>query len=173
MVGKSANINTNLHIWGIINYLASVNQHSYADILDGQYGEVRIPRYFKDAEIRNDSLYFTDNNRFEIYEATNINLDVNLDYIWLINEEGWLIIGEEKLIEGHSDKKIGHVALNKGRPGRIAGELRYSNLTWFINSKSGRYSGNYSSENAKKYLQNAIEKRFTAYIKEHDFQISN
>ena len=120
--------------------MADVEPASYSNILDEQYGEVRIPRYFKDSEIKHDSLYSTD-SRFELYEETQIKLNESVQYLWLINEEGWLIIGEEKLIEG-TDKKIGHVTLSKGRPGRVAGELKYQDECWVINGKSGRYSGN-------------------------------
>ena len=75
----------------------------------------------------------------------------------MINEEGWLILGEEELIKQGGKKKIGHVTLNKGRPGRVAGELWYYENKWMVNSKSGRYSGNYSSVNAAIYLKVAIE----------------
>lgn len=169
-IGTKSNINTNFYLWGVINYMANVEHLPYSNILDNQYGEVRMPRYFKDAEIKNDSLCVS-GKRFEIYEETQIKLDQDKNYLWLINEEGWLVIGEEKLITG-SNKKIGHVALNKGRPGRIAGELRYCchKNYWVINSKSGRYSGNYSSVNSTKYLNTAIEKRFRVYLKDYEFQ---
>jgi len=168
IIGMQSNIDTNFYLWGIINYMADVEPASYSNILDEQYGEVRIPRYFKDDEIRHDSLYFTD-SRFSLYEETQIKLDESVQYLWLINEEGWLIIGEEKLIKG-TGSKIGHVTLNKGRPGRIAGELKYQDECWIINGKSGRYSGNYSSENLTKYVSNAVEKRFKVYLKGHCLQ---
>jgi len=170
-VGKESNINSNLYLWGVINHLANVDQAPYSKILDEQYGEVRLPRYFKDAEIKNDSLYFSNDNRYEIYEESEIILDKNVTYLWLINEEGWLVLGEELLIPDTNNLKTGHVTLNKGRPGRVAGELWFDKDIWIINSKSGRYSGNYSRDNLEIYLEKAITKRFRVYLKGYRFQV--
>ncbi|WP_219575200.1 hypothetical protein, partial [Vibrio parahaemolyticus] len=50
----------------------------------------------------------------------------------------------------------GHPTLTGFKPSRIAGELKRSHSGWFINSKSGRYSTDYSNTN--ELLRNAVEK---------------
>jgi hypothetical protein len=65
-------------------------------------------------------------------------------YIWAIDEDGTLLIGEEvpvgaKLPDGYQPK-LGHPTLTEGGPARVAGELKYENGEWTINNNSGRYS---------------------------------
>ncbi|MBB3823452.1 hypothetical protein FHT03_003535 [Xanthomonas arboricola] len=71
--------------------------------------------------------------------------------IWVIDMEGTLLIGIE--IKG-----LGHPTLTGFKPARIGGELKYNEGKWFINSKSGRYSRNYSDAETETLLNNALEK---------------
>ncbi|MBF0295163.1 MAG: hypothetical protein HQL96_08220 [Magnetococcales bacterium] len=62
-------------------------------------------------------------------------------YLWLIDHEGTLVIGQELPIRG-SKQTLGHPNLTGGGPARIAGELKwFDNPKRFsLNNKSGRYT---------------------------------
>lgn len=79
------------------------------------------------------------------------------EYIWVINEHGDLVIGED--IKSGGEFK-GHPTLIDGKPGRVAGELSFKHETgiWEINSKSGAYSGHIrpGSDEAIEYV-NAVK----------------
>ncbi|WP_175221401.1 MULTISPECIES: hypothetical protein [Burkholderia] len=74
--------------------------------------------------------------------------------IWAIDHDGGLIIGEEI-------DKMGHPCLTGFMPARIAGELKRTSTGWTINSKSGRYSGDY--RNVDELLINALLKFKTIF----------
>lgn len=82
-------------------------------------------------------------------------------YIWVINEEGDIVIGEDVNKDG--DFK-GHPTLIDGRPGRIAGELHTASTTrvgkWVINLKSRAYSGHVAEVDRAQYLTNVIRQNF-------------
>lgn len=72
--------------------------------------------------------------------------------IWAIANDGALLLGKE--INGK-----GHPSLTGFKPARIAGELRLvAGEKWVINSKSGRYRGDYSKQDTKIYLNKVISK---------------
>ncbi len=157
------------HMYGIYSYY--YDQHiPYLQTLDSTYGEARTPLYVKkDIEIAQ-GIIEDKPGATQLYEPNNnFILDLNEKYIWLINEEGGLIIGVENIINNPG----GHVTLNQGKPARIAGELICIDGHWYINSKSGRHSGGYLEEDRKKYLRNALQNRFEIYLAKYIFAIQD
>lgn len=63
-------------------------------------------------------------------------------YIWVINGDGHLVVGED--IEDENDKEgntkyLGHPTLISGMPARLGGEFVFINGNWFVNLKSRAY----------------------------------
>ncbi len=83
------------------------------------------------------------------------------EYIWVVREDGTLVIGEEvptgNTLPTGQPEKLGHPTLTNGQPARIGGELRYENGRWIINNASGRYSGH--PDRGSEQLDN-VAKRF-------------
>ena len=138
--------------------------------LDECYGEPRAPNRLKREEVKDDEVV-SNKGRRAFYEAVDEPLDdlfpklatsEEAYMIWVIDHEGTLIIGEEV-------DKTGHPTLTDFKPARIGGELRKDAKGWFINSQSGRYSGNY--QNVNTLLNNAM-KRFEAifYLSRDDLR---
>ncbi len=75
--------------------------------------------------------------------------------IWVIDEEGALIIGPD----------TGHPNLTGANPARIAGEITYSGKErcFLINAKSGRYSKQYSERDIPHFLECASLKWQTLF----------
>ena len=72
-------------------------------------------------------------------------------YIWVINELGDIVIGEDV---HQGDEYKGHPTLIDGKPGRVAGELMFNyeiNL-WMANLKSRAYSGNIQANSDEYYV---------------------
>lgn len=133
---------------------------TYSDFLDDSYGDLRGPMYIKSNEINSynnfrpnetkkifykpSGLVFTD----EFYKLTNGDIQ---HLLWLISEDGALVIGEEV-------NNLGHPTLTGFGLARIAGEIFYISTTkkFYINSKSGRYSADYAPAKKKIYLINAL-----------------
>lgn len=85
----------------------------------------------------------------------------NKQYIWLIDHEGTLVIGQEWPVSPENEKppkKLGHPNLTGGGPARIAGELKWFNNPekLEINNKSGRYTKRISGRQ-EKHLKHAAE----------------
>ncbi|SAL78588.1 hypothetical protein AWB67_05293 [Caballeronia terrestris] len=128
------------------------------DHLNRTYGEPRAPRYLKESEIR-DGQILNNGSAERFYESIDESLEakfpqISLDdensyLIWTIDRNGTLLIGEEI-------DKMGHPCLTGFKPARIAGELKRTSSGWIINSKSGRYSGDYT--NTAELLQNALRR---------------
>ncbi|WP_143048475.1 hypothetical protein [Burkholderia sp. WP9] len=93
------------------------------------------------------------------YEPVGDTLDVRFSelnandtgsyLIWAIAQDGALLVGKEI-------NRMGHPCLTGFKPARIAGELKRTPEGWVINSKSGRYSGDYT--NAPELLGNALRR---------------
>ncbi|GAB0153545.1 hypothetical protein [Marinobacterium sp. BA1] len=141
------------HFWD--SFLSSIKLagNSYQSYLDEKYGALRAPKYltekevqsFIDGESRLDTFYGECESSLD--EKFALHKDKKL--IWAISHEGALLIGAEK--DG-----LGHPSITGLKPARIAGELFYENYCWAINSKSGRYSGDYKDSN--ELLKNALLK---------------
>ena len=128
-------------------------EHDHNSYLDSMYGELRAPLYIRKSEV---TQYGASNeNRKIFYGSTGGKIEsafLGGDYkniIWAISHDGALILGKEK-------EDLGHPSITGMKPARIAGELLYQSLedTWYINSKSGRYSKDY--DNANELLKNAL-----------------
>nr|WP_315494246.1 hypothetical protein [uncultured Rhodoferax sp.] len=76
-------------------------------------------------------------------------------YIWVINEMGDIVIGEDV---NKGEDFQGHPTLIDGKPGRIAGELFKEADTWKANLKSRAYSGHVKpgSEEYDHYLKQVV-----------------
>ncbi len=71
--------------------------------------------------------------------------------IWLIDANGCLIIGREKI-----GSNQGHPTLTGGDPARIGGEIQKNGDKWMVNPFSRRYSSEYEKEDKIKYIDNVI-----------------
>lgn len=126
--------------------------------LSSRYGELRAPKYLKADEVKGERI---NRNKFlfKSYEKAPRTLE-NLfykkinKYIWAIAHDGALLIGIES-------ENFGHPTLTGFKPARIAGEIYKKDDSWFINSKSGRYSSSYL--NADELLKNAREKFISTF----------
>lgn len=157
---------------GIIHYFNK--EKSYEESLDETFGYLKIPKRIDnhelDSDIINDSRIFRENFHNNHHFKLQTNLPKGSQYIWLIDKEGFLCIGIE-----NEDAPLGHPTLTNGMPARIGGELKYilnkNESYWEINSKSGRYSSEYLNKSEKsKYLQNALEFRFTPLFLDSTFK---
>lgn len=138
-------------------------------MLDFQFGETKIPQYIKSNEYNNDELKNQKPVVLTSKDDTSIfKLEKTQKYIWVINKDGFLLLGKEDKNELSAFK--GHPTLLQGRPGRIAGELHFDGTKWLVNSKSGRYSYPYSEEDAEHYVRNVIKDRFCVYYPEETFE---
>jgi hypothetical protein len=109
------------------------------------YGKPQPPAYAKEWEknpdgspLRNPTLQTTEG-------GARITLEPGVEYIWVMDEQGHVRVGEEVVVEATDDgkpKKLGHPTLTEAAKGRIGGELRYDPQTgtWLINNASGRYA---------------------------------
>lgn len=141
--------------------------HTLKQHLDEHFGEPRAPKRLKAAEVRNDDVVQNEDCR-PYYESNPASLDdlypefssdANAYRIWVIDQEGTLIIGKEV-------DQTGHPTLTGFKPARIGGELRKDDQGWFINSKSGRYSGNY--RDVDELLEHALERFKSIFYRSRD-----
>ncbi|EKT4485761.1 C39 family peptidase [Shewanella algae] len=132
-------------------------QEGLSAYLDKTFGELRAPKYIKETEMGEGDILNSEVDRYYASVPSKLEEkypDIKPDdpgsfLIWTISSEGVLLIGREKGGKGHP-------TLTGFKPSRIAGELKRSHSGWFINSKSGRYSTDYSNTN--ELLGNAVEK---------------
>src|SRR5690606_4964964 len=119
---------------------------------------LRAPKYIKDTEMNEgdilnskvDKYYCSIEEKLEDRYPDIIPDDPKSFLIWTISSEGTLLIGREESGKGHP-------TLTGFKPSRIAGELRLAkNNIWIVNTKSGRYSTDYSNTN--ELLKNAVQK---------------
>ncbi len=149
------------------------------ELLSELFGIAKSPLYIKDFEYDLDEIKDQHPFIFKSFEdvkKSGFRFDKKQDnYIWIIDEFGYLYIGIENKEDPKTPNK-GHPTLIKGRKGRIGGELHYNRKlrTWEINSKSGRYSyilDDTDESNKVKYLENAMNERFMPYFKKIKFRI--
>lgn len=163
--------------WGIVNDKEISNFHfdvlrkieptspSHKEFLSSRYGELRSPYYLKDTIFNKYPIHIVPGDigercrLFSEDDANKFNLDlnkfvvscqaknVNAPAIWVIDEDGALIIGPDN----------GHPNLTGANPARIAGEIQYSieSNSFIINAKSGRYSKQYQKDSIPHFLEGA------------------
>lgn len=146
-----------------LRYLRKDKSEGWKGYLDKSYGQLRAPRYIKEVEIIDGDINANE-SRAIIYEKSRDPLGKffgsDLKIIWAIGQEGELLLGNE--LSG-----VGHPTLTGFSPARIAGEIiKTTDGLFVINSKSGRYSRDYSNE--KILLKNAVEKIRTAFPNDAD-----
>lgn len=135
--------------------------------LNETYGEVRAPLYLKALEVQGGEIFHNPNTSKPLYDAPGKRLvqlhnsfnRKSTDYlIWAIAHDGALIVGKEHIVDIYGrPEKCGHPSITGFKPARIAGELwKAGSNAWQINSKSGRYSGDYVD--GVELLQNAMRK---------------
>lgn len=160
----------NNYMWGILKYFRK--KDSYISTLSDMYGYLKIPEKIKKEELENDEIVSqwearlykeNDSDGFTLRKDISAS---NYTYIWVIDIDGFLIIGKEK--KGSS---MGHPTLTDGMPARIGGELHYndSKNLWEVNPRSGRYSGDYTDEERRIFLDNVIKYKFSLYFPNEKF----
>jgi hypothetical protein len=159
------------HFGGIVNYF--LQDASHHQMLNSLFGELKLPQYFKPGDIEEDAILKQNAALFfSSFDNQGYTLQQDRKYIWAINKEGGLLLGYEESDNPNSNFR-GHITLTQGRPARIAGELIFSNDTWLINSKSGRYTTGYSEVDIKKFLENVCKQRFNAIFPDMSFSIDH
>jgi hypothetical protein len=115
--------------------------------LDGQFGAPKPPggtRGVKPFEMTPEGNVIKNPTLQKPGPGNPPKLDPNKEYIWAIDKDGKLLIGEEVktgVVETNGYvQKLGHPTLTEGGEARIAGEIRQVNGKWVINNRSGRYS---------------------------------
>lgn len=134
-------------------------------LLSTLYGSLGLPR----RKLKNGELDHQENFplradvmiiRSGVFNWGKLNPDIK--YIWVINEFGDLVLGEDVQ---HDNEFLGHPTLVDGKPARLGGELYFQklNATWVVNLRSRAYSGHLSlgSIESDTYLQNVIEHNFS------------
>jgi hypothetical protein len=137
---------------------------NYSEYLNQQFGNPRAPKRINKEEVIGNQLYNQDGIRYYGREEKSLAddfSDLKPDdeesfKIWVISQDGALLIGDE------IDNR-GHPTLTGFKSARIAGELRLVNDKWKLNAKSGRYSSNYTNSN--ELLVNARQKFLEIYTK--------
>jgi hypothetical protein len=112
--------------------------------LDEKFGAPKEPVRIKPFEVNPDGSVIRNPTLQEVKPGSLLKLDPTKEYIWLVDEDGKMHVGEE-LVVGHEPdgfaQKLGHPTLAGGKPARIGGELRYTEKEgWTMNNKSGRFS---------------------------------
>jgi hypothetical protein len=152
---------------GISGFLKFFSKYKNKTNLNTLYGPLGLPRrHLKQGELDN---YNNIHNRsdIQVIRAGNtsywekLNVELNKSYIWVINEAGDLVLGEDIREEGKSQ---GHPTLVDGNPARIGGELFYStkDKCWLVNLKSGTYSSHIKPNSPlwHGYLNNVLQENF-------------
>jgi len=158
--------NIDSYLWGIVSVIQK--QQTFKENLSDLYGYLKIPKYIKDKELKNnmfidscDAILNRSSNSFSLDK----NIDKNMQYIWVVDEDGFLRIGKEEIKENKKESK-GHPTLTGGMPARVGGQLTFDtkNNIWIVDPFSGRYSSVYSEEDKFKFTSNAIKYLFEIYI---------
>lgn len=138
-------------------------------IINTMYGPLGLPRRkLKPGETDDSENISQRTDVFTIRPGSTLDnfifLNKDKKYIWVINELGDIVIGEDIVTTHEEDEDNefkGHPTLIDGKPGRIAGELFYdhNDLSWKANLKSRAYSGHIkkNSDEYEVYLKNVID----------------
>ncbi|HHL2168718.1 TPA: hypothetical protein ACQ3YX_001067 [Pseudomonas aeruginosa] len=155
------------------------DDESIETYLNKTYGEVRAPLYLKGAEFKGGGgEIFRSPTAKPLYDAPGVKVAKlhkefskrTTEYlIWAIARDGALIIGKEHVEEVDGVlEKCGHPSITGFKPARIAGEMWKTPSGWELNSKSGRYRGDYV--NSEALLENALNK-FRAFFPGENFAV--
>jgi hypothetical protein len=145
-----------------IRFFSELKDRTY---LNTMYGPAGVPqRALKPGESDDLSSIAIRPDTYTIRRGGSFDWNVlkhDKKYIWVINELGDIVIGEDIATGPEESKSFqGHPTLIDGKPGRVAGELIYvqAKNAWTINLQSRAYSGHLDrrSEEARGYLKNVI-----------------
>lgn len=150
---------------GIGAFLSYFSQDRNKASLNTLYGSLGLPRRnIKEGET---DVFENISKRVDVLVIRRGNpsfwdrLDKAKPYIWVIDEAGDLVLGEDIHLPGEVK---GHPTLVDGKAARLGGELLFDSIeqTWLANLKSRAYSGHISpgSELSRGYLSNVIEANF-------------
>ena len=148
------------------------NKTPYYKKLTEEFGTLCMPKIIKKTEIDNDAILentlVTICNSIESVENIGVFYEEGYDLIWLIDSNGCLLIGKEKI-----GSQQGHPSLIGGEPARIGGEIKREGEVWLVNPFSGRYSDEYSIEEKKKYINNVIKYKLQPSFPNNTFKLAN
>ena len=139
------------------------------DALNSYYGQVRLPnRPVRNAEVDEigNTVPLTDTRHFIFGQDPSTllaTLSQDATYLWVIDEDGTLILGREESPSGvdSKDKPAGHPSLTKSRAARLGGELKHADGKWVLNTRSATYSNHISTKEVRDaYLSNVIRLNF-------------
>lgn len=151
-----------LGISGFLNFFQKNKNRFYLNTLYGLPGLPRRDLKPGEADSQNNILV---RNDIQIIRSGNAsflgNLRKKIKHIWVINEYGDLVIGEDIEDKVNNTNNQGHPTLVDGRPARLGGELFYSKQEkcWFANLKSGTYSSHLPLGDGMRfmYLSNVVK----------------
>lgn len=152
-----------------LKFFTQDKNHAYLNTI---YGPLGLPRRsLKPGETDEEQHITGRGDTHTIRRGDNRTWDFlrpNRKYIWVINEHGDIVIGED--IAGASEFQ-GHPTLIDGKPGRIAGELNYvkARKAWAVNLKSRAYSGHVEPDQRQMYAKNVVERnlpKLSAFVDE-------
>lgn len=161
----------------LYNYfdLKEKNKNTIYQKLDNLFGIAKGPLYLKSEEFIADEIKNQEPHCFTcLSDVKDFIFSEKVPYyLWIIDEEGYLYIG----LEDNDDKDSlckGHPTLINGRKGRIGGEIwsetNGSEIHWYINHQSGRYSWIDTDKSLlKKFMDNVINERINVYFKQYNF----
>jgi hypothetical protein len=112
--------------------------------LDAKYGLTYHPTKIKSWERNADGSIVKNPTLQNVNPSQPPNLDPGKKYIWAVDRDGRLLVGEEVQVGRAADgvpQRLGHPTLTNGQPTRVAGEMEWKDGGWVVNTKSGRYSG--------------------------------
>lgn len=146
------------------------DNYNFHEKLDQDFGDLRPPKYLKEHEFTSVDVTLQKNR--VIFHSPEIDKELNSLFsddcklIWVIAENGELIVGKDK-------KDMGHPTLTGAKPARIAGEIiSVKKGVFYLNGKSGRYSNHYTEQQKSKYLEN-VRKKYEEifHMKNYTFEI--
>ncbi len=159
----------NIHFARLWSRIVRIRKQN--NLLDSLYGDLAFPTEIYDWELDKNRKLIKPNFTLSIpslagekFEETINVLSQDQTYNWIIDEYGWLHIGNlETISYTGAVRQLGHPTLIDGGQGRIAGELKYSNNQWELSNLSGRYSidkDNRTGNHLKNVVELMISKNF-------------
>lgn len=152
-------LNSKRHISGFLKFFSKqINKTN----LNTLYGPLGLPRRNQKPGETDDHNNIRSRIDTQLIRAGSTDFWRNLSqrkrYIWVINDSGDLVLGEDV---NKRRKFQGHLTLVDGKPARLGGELYYSTKShsWLVNLNSGTYSTHikFGSPLWSRYLKNVIE----------------
>lgn len=146
-------------------FIKFFNKNKERTYLNTMYGHLGLPRReLKLGEIDADKNIQSRGDVYLIRRGSPSDwlfLAKNKRYIWVINELGDLVLGED-IVDGTQFQ--GHPTLIDGKPARLGGELHFSTSenAWLVNLKSRAYSGHMKVGSVawRGYLKNVVDGNF-------------